>query len=181
MLIGYIWSIKLHPSTNRQRGEVLVQRLIFSNRFKICFGITVLIESAYYVPVPEITAFGFEETGYLGVSIDRLGRITYAATIPRNMPDSYKIKPPVILVGENLNYATGDDCQIALLTSSGLVVTSCIVNIESATYDVEKGCWTTKNLELPKIAGTYKLAYSNDGGETWTQIGYSLTIEISVD
>ena len=141
--------------------------------------ITVLIESAYYVPVPEITAFGFEETGYLGVGIDRLGRITYAATIPGNMPDSYKIKPPVILVGENLNYATGDDCQIALLTSSGLVVTSCIVNIESATYDLEKGCWTTKNLELPKNAGTYELAYSNDGGETWTQIGHVLTIEIS--
>ncbi len=141
--------------------------------------ITVLIESAYYVPVPEITAFGFEETGYLGVNIDRLGRITYAATIPGNMPDSYKIKPPVILVGENLNYATGDDCQIALLTSSGLVVTSCIVNIESATYDLEKGCWTTKNLELPKNAGTYELAYSNDGGETWTQIGHVLTIEIS--
>ena len=141
--------------------------------------ITVLIESAYYVPVPEITAFGFEETGYLGVNIDRLGRITYAATIPGNMPDSLKIKPPVILVGENLNYATGDDCQIALLTSSGLVVTSCVVNAESATYDLEKGCWTTKNLELPKNAGTYKLAYSNDGGETWTQIGHVLTIEIS--
>lgn len=141
--------------------------------------ITVLIESAHYVPVPMITAFGFEETSYLGVNIDRLGRITYAATIPGNMPDSYKIKPPVILVGEDLNYATGDDCQIALLTSSGLVVTSCIVNIESATYDLEKGCWTTKNLELPKNAGTYKLAYSNDGGETWTQIGHVLTIEIS--
>lgn len=141
--------------------------------------ITVLIESAYYVPVPEITAFGFEETGYLGVNIDRLGRITYAATIPGRMPDSYKIKPPVIFAGKNMNYATGDDCQIALLTSSGLVVTSCIVNIESATYDLEKGCWTTKNLELPKNAGTYKLAYSNDGGETWTQIGHVLTIEIS--
>lgn len=141
--------------------------------------ITVLIESAYYVPVPEITAFGFEETGYLGIDIDSLGRITYAATIPGNMPDSYKIKPPVILVGENMNYATGDDCQIALLTSNGLVVTSCVVNAESATYDVEKGCWTTKNLELPKNAGTYKLAYSNDGGETWTQIGHVLTIEIS--
>ena len=141
--------------------------------------ITVLIESAYSVPVPEITAFGFEETGYLGVGIDSLGRITYAATIPGNMPDSYKIKPPVILVGENMNYATGDDCQIALLTSNGLVVTSCVVNAESATYDVEKGCWTTKNLELPKNAGTYKLAYSNDGGETWTQIGHVLTIEIS--
>ena len=141
--------------------------------------ITVLIESAYYVPVPEITAFGFEETGYLGVSIESLGRITYAATIPGNMPDSYKITPPVILVGENMNYATGDDCQIALLTSNGLVVTSCVVNAESATYDVEKGCWTTKNLELPKNAGTYKLAYSNDGGETWTQIGHVLTIEIS--
>ena len=141
--------------------------------------ITVLIESAYYVPVPEITAFGFEETGYLGVSIESLGRITYAATIPGNMPDSYKITPPVILVGENMNYATGDDCQIALLTSNGLVVTSCVVNAESATYDVEKGCWTTKNLELPKNAGTYKLAYSNDGGDTWTQIGHVLTIEIS--
>ena len=141
--------------------------------------ITVLIESAYYVPVPEITAFGFEETGYLGVGIDSLGRITYAATIPGNMPDSYKITPPVILVGENMNYATGDDCQIALLTSNGLVVTSCVVNVESATYDVEKGCWTTKNLELPKNAGTYKLAYSNDGGETWTQFGHELTIEIS--
>lgn len=141
--------------------------------------ITVLIESAYYVPVPEITAFGFEETNYLEFGIDRLGRITYAATIPGRMPDSYKIEPPVILVGENLNYATGDDCQIALLTSSGLVVTSCIVNAESATYDVEKGCWTTKNLELPKNAGTYNLAYSNDGGETWTQIGHVLTIEIS--
>jgi len=141
--------------------------------------ITVLIESAYYVPAPEITAFGFEETGYLGVGIDSLGRITYAATIPGNMPDSYKINPPVILVGENMNYATGDDCQIALLTSNGLVVTSCVVNAESATYDVEKGCWTTKNLELPKNAGTYKLAYSNDGGETWTQIGHVLTIEIS--
>ena len=141
--------------------------------------ITVLIESAYYVPVPEITAFGFEETNYLEFGIDRLGRITYTATIPGRMPDSYKIKPPVILVGENLNYATGDDCQIALLTSSGLVVTSCIVNIESATYDLEKGCWTTKNLELPKNAGTYELAYSNDGGETWTQIGHVLTIEIS--
>ena len=47
------------------------------------------------------------------------------------------------------------------------------------TYDLEKGCWTTKNLELPKNAGTYKLAYSNDGGETWTQIGHVLTIEIS--
>ena len=141
--------------------------------------ITVLIESAYYVPVPEITAFGFEETGYLGIDIDSLGRITYAATIPGNMPDSYKINPPVILVGENMNYATGDDCQIALLTSSGLVVTSCVVNAESATYNVEKGCWTTKNLELPKNAGTYKLAYSNDGGETWTQIGHVLTIEIS--
>ena len=141
--------------------------------------ITVLIESAYYVPVPEITAFGFEETGYLGVGIDSLGRITYAATIPGNMPDSYKIKPPVIFAGKNMNYATGDDCQIALLTSSGLVVTSCVVNAESATYDVEKGCWTTKNLELPKNAGTYKLAYSNDGGETWTQIGHVLTIEIS--
>ncbi len=78
-----------------------------------------------------------------------------------------------------MNYATGDDCQIALLTSNGLVVTSCVVNAESATYDVEKGCWTTKNLELPKNAGTYKLAYSNDGGETWTQIGHVLTIEIS--
>ena len=141
--------------------------------------ITVLIESAYHVPVPEITAFGFEATGYLEVSIDSLGRITYAATIPGNMPDSYKIKPPVILVGENMNYATGDDCQIALLTSSGLVVTSCVVNAENATYDVEKGCWTTKNLELPKNAGTYKLAYSNDGGETWTQIGHVLTIEIA--
>ena len=141
--------------------------------------ITVLIESAYHVPVPEITAFGFEATGYLEVSIDSLGRITYAATIPGNMPDSYKIKPPVILVGENMNYATGDDCQIALLTSNGLVVTSCVVNAESATYDVEKGCWTTKNLELPKNAGTYKLAYSNDGGETWTQIGHVLTIEIA--
>lgn len=141
--------------------------------------ITVLIESAYYVPVPEITAFGFEETGYLGVDIESLGRITYTATIPGNMPDSYKIKPPVILVGENMNYATGDDCQIALLTSNGLVVTSCVVNAESATYDVEKGCWTTKNLELPKNAGTYKLAYSNDGGETWTQIGHVLTIEIA--
>lgn len=141
--------------------------------------ITVLIESAYHVPVPEITAFGFEETGYLGVDIESLGRITYTATIPGNMPDSYKIKPPVILVGENMNYATGDDCQIALLTSNGLVVTSCVVNAESATYDVEKGCWTTKNLELPKNAGTYKLAYSNDGGETWTQIGHVLTIEIS--
>lgn len=141
--------------------------------------ITVLIESAYYVPEPEITAFGFEETSYLGVNIDRLGRITYAATIPGRMPDSLKVKPPVILAGENLNYATGDDCQIALLTSSGLVVTSCIVNIESATYDLEKGCWTTKNLELPKNAGTYKLAYSNDGGETWIQIGHVLTIEIS--
>ena len=141
--------------------------------------ITVLIESAYHVPVPEITVFGFEETSYLGVNIDRLGRITYTATIPRNMPDSLKIQPPVILVGENMNYATGDDCQIALLTSSGLVVTSRIVNIESATYDLEKGCWTTKNLELPKNAGTYKLAYSNDGGETWTQIGHVLTIEIS--
>lgn len=141
--------------------------------------ITVLIESAYYVPVPEITAFGFEATSYLEVGIDSLGRITYAATIPGNMPDSYKITPPVILVGENMNYATGDDCQIALLTSNGLVVTSCVVNAESATYDVEKGCWTTKNLELPKNAGTYKLAYSNDGGETWTQIGHVLTIEIS--
>ena len=141
--------------------------------------ITVLIESAYYVPVPEITAFGFEETGYLGVGIDSLGRITYAATIPGNMPDSYKIKPPVIFAGKNMNYATGNDCQIALLTSNGLVVTSCVVNAESATYDVEKGCWTTKNLELPKNAGTYKLAYSNDGGETWTQIGHVLTIEIS--
>ena len=141
--------------------------------------ITVLIESAYYVPVPEITAFGFEETNYLEVGIDRLGRITYTATIPRNMPDSLKIQPPVIFVGKNMNYATGDDCQIALLTSSGLVVTSCVVNIESATYNLEKGCWTTKNLELPKNAGTYKLAYSNDGGETWTQIGHSLTIEIS--
>ena len=141
--------------------------------------ITVLIESAYSVPVPEITAFGFEETGYLGVGIDSLGRITYAATIPGNMPDSYKITPPVILVGENMNYATGDDCQIALLTSNGLVVTSCVVNAESATYNVEKGCWTTKNLELPKNAGTYKLAYSNDGGETWTQFGHELTIEIS--
>ena len=141
--------------------------------------ITVLIESAYYVPVPEITAFGFEETGYLGVGIDSLGRITYAATIPGNMPDSYKIKPPVIFAGKNMNYATGDDCQIALLTSSGLVVTFCVVNAESATYDVDKGCWTTKNLELPKNAGTYKLAYSNDGGETWTQIGHVLTIEIS--
>lgn len=141
--------------------------------------ITVLIESAYYVPVPEITAFGFEATSYLGVGIDSLGRITYAATIPGNMPDSYKIKPPVIFAGKNMNYATGDDCQIALLTSSGLVVTSCVVNAESATYDVEKGCWTTKNLELPKNAGTYKLAYSNDGGETWTQIGHVLTIEIS--
>ena len=141
--------------------------------------ITVLIESAYYVPVPEITAFGFEETGYLGVGIDSLGRITYAATIPGNMPDSYKIKPPVIFAGKNMNYATGNDCQIALLTSSGLVVTSCVVNAESATYNVEKGCWTTKNLELPKNAGTYKLAYSNDGGETWTQFGHELTIEIS--
>ena len=141
--------------------------------------ITVLIESAYYVPEPEITAFGFEETSYLGVNIDRLGRITYAATIPGRMPDSLKIQLPVILVGENLNYATGDDCQVALLTSSGLVVTSCVVNIESATYDREKGCWTTKNLELPKNAGTYELAYSNDGGETWTQIGHVLTIEIS--
>ena len=141
--------------------------------------ITVLIESAYYVPVPEITAFGFDETNYLEVGIDRLGRITYTATIPRNMPDSLKIQPPVIFAGKNMNYATGDDCQIALLTSSGLVVTSCVVNIESATYDVEKGCWTTKNLELPKNAGTYELAYSNDGGETWTQIGHSLTIEIS--
>lgn len=141
--------------------------------------ITVLIESAYYVPVPEITAFGFEETSYLGVSIDRLGRITYTATIPGRMPDSLKIQPPVIFAGKNMNYATGDDCQIALLTSSGLVVTSCIVNIESATYDVEKGCWTTKNLELPKNAGTYELAYSNDGGETWTQIGHVLTIVIS--
>lgn len=141
--------------------------------------ITVLIESAYYVPVPEITAFGFEATGYLEVDIDSLGRITYAATIPGNMPDSYMIKPPVIFAGKNMNYATGDDCQIALLTSNGLVVTSCVVNAESATYDVEKGCWTTKNLELPKNAGTYKLAYSNDGGETWTQIGHVLTIEIS--
>ena len=141
--------------------------------------ITVLIESAYYVPVPEITAFGFEETGYLGVNIDRLGRITYAATIPGRMPDSYKIQPPVIFAGKNMNYATGDDCQIALLTSSGLVVTSCVVNAESATYDVEKGCWTTKNLELPKNAGTYELAYSNDGGETWIQTGHVLTIEIS--
>lgn len=141
--------------------------------------ITVLIESAYYVPVPEITAFGFEATSYLEVGIDSLGRITYAATIPGNMPDSYKIKPPVIFAGKNMNYATGDDCQIALLTSSGLVVTFCVVNAESATYDVEKGCWTTKNLELPKNAGTYKLAYSNDGGETWTQIGHVLTIEIS--
>ena len=141
--------------------------------------ITVLIESAYYVPEPEITAFGFEETSYLGVNIDRLGRITYAATIPGRMPDSLKVKPPVILAGENMNYATGDDCQIALLTSSGLAVTSCVVNTESLTYDFEKGCWTTKNLELPKTAGTYKLAYSNDGGETWTQIGHVLTIEIS--
>lgn len=141
--------------------------------------ITVLIESAYHVPEPKITAFGFEETSYLGVNIDRLGRITYTATIPRNMPDSLKIQLPVILVGENLNYATGDDCQIALLTSSGLAVTSCVVNTESLTYDFEKGCWTTKNLELPKNAGTYKLAYSNDGGETWTQIGHVLTIEIS--
>ena len=141
--------------------------------------ITVLIESAYYVPVPEITAFGFEETSYLGVNIDRLGRIAYTATIPGRMPDSLKIQPPVIFAGKNMNYATGDDCQIALLTSSGLVVTSCIVNIESATYNLEKGCWTTKNLELPKNAGTYKLAYSNDGGETWTQIGHVLTIEIS--
>lgn len=141
--------------------------------------ITVLIESAYYVPVPEITAFGFEETNYLEVVIDRLGRIIYAATIPGRMPDSLKIQPPVIFVGKNMNYATGDDCQIALLTSSGLVVTSCVVNIESATYDLEKGCWTTKNLELPKNAGTYELAYSNDGGETWTQIGHSLTIVIS--
>ena len=141
--------------------------------------ITVLIESAYYVPEPEITAFGFEETNYLQVDIGRLGRITYTATIPGNMPDSLKVKPPVILAGENMNYATGDDCQIALLTSSGLAVTSCVVNTESATYDVEKGCWTSKNLELPKNAGTYKLAYSNDGGETWTQIGHVLTIEIS--
>ena len=69
--------------------------------------------------------------------------------------------------------------QMALLTSNGLVATSCIVNTESATYNLEKGYWTTKNLELPKNAGTYKLAYSNDGGETWTQIGHVLTIEIS--
>ena len=141
--------------------------------------ITVLIESAYYVPVPEITVFGFEETSYLTVTIDRSNKLLYTTTISRNMPDSYKIKPPVILVGENMNYATGDDCQIALLTSGGLVVTSCVVNTENFTYDVEKGCWTAKSLELPKNAGTYKLAYSNDGGETWTPIGHVLTIEIS--
>lgn len=141
--------------------------------------ITVLIESAHYVPVPEITVFGFEETSYLTVTIDRLGRITYAATIPGRMPDALKITPPVILVGKNMNYATGDDCQIALLNSDGFVATSCVVNTENFTYDVEKGCWTAKNLELPKIADTYKLAYSNDGGETWSQTGHVLTIEIS--
>ena len=143
--------------------------------------ITVLIESAYSVPVPEITAFGFEETSYLTISMDsKLRRFSYNVTLPEGrLPESLTIKPPVILVGENMEYATGDDCQIALLTSSGLVVTSCVVNAESATYNVEKGCWTTKNLELPKNAGTYKLAYSNDGGETWTQFGHELTIEIS--
>ena len=141
--------------------------------------ITVLIEVVNYVPVPEITAFGFEETSYLTVIIDRSNKLLYTTTISRNMPDALKITPPVILVGKNMNYATGDDCQIALLTSGGLVVTSCVVNTENFTYDVEKGCWTAKSLELPKNAGTYELAYSNDGGETWIQTGHVLTIEIS--
>ena len=141
--------------------------------------ITVLIESVNYDP--EIRMFGFEPTSYLEYSVDRSGLITYTVTIPRNMPDALAVKPPVIVAGENLMYATDETCQIALLNSDGTVFNACVVNIGNLTYDLEKGCWTTKSWALPKTSGTYKLAYSNDGGETWTQMEHVLKIVISFD
>ena len=141
--------------------------------------ITVLIESVNYDP--EIRMFGFVATNYLEYSVDRSGRITYTVTIPRNMPDALAVKPPVIVAGDNMGYATDETCQIALLNSDGTLFNACVVNIGNLTYDLEKGCWTTKSWALPKTAGTYKLAYSNDGGETWTQIDHVLKIVISVD
>ena len=54
-----------------------------------------------------------------------------------------------------------------------------VFNTTNFNYDLEKGFWTTTTWEIPKTAGTYQLAYSNDGGETWTKIGQPLTIVIS--
>lgn len=139
--------------------------------------ITVLIEVVNYVPVPKITAVGFVETDYLTATFDRLNRFQYTATIPGRLPIPFT--PPVILVGENLGYATGETCQIALLNSDGTLFSSYVFNTTNFNYDLEKGFWTTTTWEIPKTAGTYQLAYSNDGGETWTKIGQPLTIVIS--
>lgn len=140
--------------------------------------ITVLIESAHYVPVPMITAVGFLENDSITLTFDQLNRFHYTATIPGRLPIPFT--PPVILIGEDLIHATGNTCQIGLLNSDGTVFSSFVFNMTNFTYDLEKGYWSTTAWEIPKTAGTYHLAYSNDGGATWTKLGYPLTIVVSV-
>ena len=134
--------------------------------------ITVLIESVE--PQPRIHMVGFSTSSSVEAEFDRSGKVAY--TIYYMLRPSLPAKPTVLLVGENIKYATGETYQLALLDALGNVKTSLAVNTTNFSYDIENDIWTTKNWSLPTTAGQYKLVYSNDGGNTWISTGATVNL-----
>ena len=132
-------------------------------------AITVRIEAAEYVPVPEITMVGFTGSNVKFDASDVRGPSYTIYYPPRlNLP----ITPTVVVAGNNLHTITNDDHLVALMEPNGTILCSYVVNPTNFTVDVENHVWTSRSWELIQSELQLSLVYSNDGGETWVDVGY---------
>ena len=76
------------------------------------------------------------------------------------------------MAGNNLHTITNEDHLVALMEPNGTILCSYVVNPTNFTVDVENRVWTSRSWELIQSELQLSLVYSNDGGETWVDVGY---------
>lgn len=132
-------------------------------------AITVRIEAAEYVPVPEITNVAFYPNDRVKFEDTVLGPSYTIYYVPRlDLP----ITPVVIVNGNNLHKAIGiEHLLVGLQEPNGNILCSYAVNTDNFTFDADNRWWHSNTWELTKSELQLTLVYSNDGGETWISTG----------
>ena len=143
--------------------------------------ITVLIEAVDYVAPPEITGVAFNPNDSVVFNALDVRGTSYTIKYMTVGRDTVISPAPIVIVtGNNLGkIEVGSERHlVALLEPNGTVLCQYAVYPGNFTVDLEKGWWRSDSWELKKSELQLSLAYSNDGGETWTEEAYVYFSEI---
>ena len=143
--------------------------------------ITVLIEEVDHVELPEITFAGFYPNDSVVLDASDVRGASYTIKYMTIGRDTVISPAPIVIVKGN-NLGTIEEGLerhlVALLEPNGTVLCQYAVYPGNFTVDLEKGWWRSDSWELDKSELQLTLAYSNDGGETWTEEAYVYFSEI---